>query len=217
MLEDLHIGAAAQGSDGQKLGALTRIVVEQESHTVTHLVVDPGLVESGNLLSPGGWDKPRERLVPVALLRGANEHTLTLACTADELKGYPLFESESYGDAPLPQESRFRLGELLKYIASAAGVGAAPYESPREQIQFNEAPGSAEISEGTTVWRVSPHEEIGEVERVLVDEGTGRLLGLVVRRKGLGRETLTVPVDAIASIGDGVVRVTGDGGERSRR
>lgn len=214
MLENLHIGATAIGSDGQKLGTLARIVVDQGTYTVTHLVVDPGLVESGNLLAPGGWEKPREHVVPIGLLRGVADDGLTLACTEDELKGYPLFESASYSDAPLPQDSRFRLGELIKYIASAAGVGAAPYESPREQIQFNEAPGSAEISEGTAVWRVKPHEEIGAVERVLVDEPTGRLTGLIVRRKGRGRGSVTIPADAIASMSNGVVRVTSAGDER---
>lgn len=216
MLEDLHIGATVTGSDGQKIGTLTRIVVERDTHAVTHLVVDPGLVESGYALAPGGWEKPRERVVPIALLRAVGDDAITLACTEDELKSYPLFESESYSDAPLPRDRRFRLGELIKYIASAAGVGAAPYESPREQIQFNEAPGSAEISEGTAVWRVEPHEEIGEVEHLLVDERTGQLSGLVVRRKGRGRGSVTIPVDAIASIGDGVVRVTSAGEERAR-
>lgn len=217
MLEDLHIGATVAGSDGQKLGTLTRIVVEQDTHAVTHLVVDPGLVESGYALAPGGWEKPRERVVPIALLHAVgDDNAITLACTEEELKGYPLFESESYSDAPLPRDTRFRLGDLIRYIASAAGVGAAPYESPREQIQFNEAPGSAEISEGTAVWRVEPHEEIGEVEHLLMDERTGRLSGLVVRRKGRGRGSVTIPADAIASIGDGVVRVTGDGDERAR-
>ena len=211
MLDDMHIGAAVVGRDGRRLGTLRRVVVERGTHRVTHVVIDPGLVESGNLLAPGGWERPRERVVPLALVTAAREHQIEVACDEDELRRQPLFEHETYVpvEAPAGDGSRFRAGDLVNYIASAAGVGAAPYEPPMS-IQFNESPGSSEIAEGTPVWRLEPHEEIGEVDHVLLDANTGRVTAIVLRRKGLLRHHVVLPIGAITSIEDGVVHAALD-------
>ncbi len=209
MLEDLHIGTSVIGSDGSHLGTLTRIVIERDNGAVTHLVVDPGLVESGNLFAPGGWEKPRERVVPLSLLTSASNEHVTLSCDELLFAQQPLFEQQYYADydqlESLPP--RFRLGDLINYIASAAGVGAAPYEGPRV-IQYNEPAGAAEITEGTPVWRREPHEEIGVVDRVLFDKQTQRVTALVVHGSGiLGHRTVVLPLAAIADIDDEVVHV----------
>lgn len=210
MLEDLHIGASVIGSDGSHLGELTRIVIERDNGAATHIVVDPGLVESGNLLAPGGWEKPRERVVPLSLLTNISDDQVTLSCDELAFQAQPLFEQQYYAEydqlESLPP--RFRLGDVINYIASAAGLGAAPYEGPRV-IQYNEPIGAAEITEGTPVWRREPHEEIGEVERVLVDAQTQRVTALVVHGSGiLGHRTVMLPLNAIAALEDEVVHVT---------
>ena len=209
MLEDLHIGVPVTGSDGNHLGTLTRIVIKRADGAVTHLVVDPGLVESGNLLAPGGWEKPRERVVPLSLLVDASDERVTLSCDEASFQQQPLFEQQSYADHDQLDSvpPRFRLGDLINYIASAAGIGAAPYEGPRV-IQYNEPTGAAEIAEGTPVWRREPHEEIGVVERVLFDAQTQRVSGLVLRRSGLVHHHVVLPLKAIADIDDEVVHVT---------
>ncbi|HEX8036968.1 MAG TPA: PRC-barrel domain-containing protein [Ktedonobacterales bacterium] len=210
MLEDLHIGTDVMGSDGSHLGTLTRIVIERDNDEVTHLVVDPGLVESGNLLAPGGWEKPRERVVSLSLLVNADDKHVTLSCDEEAFRQQPLFEQQYYADYDqldaLPP--RFRLGELINYIASAAGLGAAPYEGPRIR-QYNEPQGAAEIAEGTPVWRRKPHEEIGEVEQVLFDPLTERVTALVVRRSGIVvHPRVLLPISAVADVQDEVVHVT---------
>lgn len=210
MLEDLHIGTDVKGSDGSHLGTLTRIVIERNTGAVTYLVVDPGLVESGNLFAPGGWDKPRERVVSVSLLKDATDKRVTLSCDKEAFQQQPLFEQQYYADYnqldTLPP--RFRLGELINYIASAAGAGGAPYEGPGI-IQYNEPAGAAEIAEGTPVWRREPHEEIGEVERVLFDPQSQRATALVVHGSGIiGHQHVVLPITAIADIQDEVIHVT---------
>src|SRR5262249_17297522 len=207
MLEELHIGVAVTGSDGRRLGTLQRIVVERDNYQVSHLVVDPGLLESGNLLAPGGWERPRARILPVSLVVEAASQHLVLSCDEAAFRLLPLFEQEAYVEASPPSGGGFRLGELVNYIASVAGVGAAPYEPSTEEITFNEPAGSAEIAEGTPVWRREPHDEIGTVERLLVDEHSGRLSALVVRRKGFGHHAVLLPLAAITELADGIVHV----------
>ena len=43
--------------------------------------------------------------------------------------------------------------------------------------------------------------------RALLDESTGRLRALVVRRRGLARHTVVLPMTAVTDLSDGVVHV----------
>jgi sporulation protein YlmC with PRC-barrel domain len=215
MLEDLSIGAPVISSDGHQIGALERIVVERDERRVTHVVIDPGLLESGNLLSPGGWEKPRARIVPISAVQNVSDDRIHLVLDQRAFAEEPLFEQEYYANADLQtgevqaegDKPRFRLGELIHYIATAAGLGAAPYE-PTTEIAFRESTESAEIAAGTPVWRRTPHEEIGVVERVLVDAETSRITAFVLRRKGRGGKVIQVPIEAVSDVQDGVVHVT---------
>src|SRR5260221_14196541 len=91
MLQDLHIGAPVLARDGRTLGELARVVVDP-GHQVTHLVVDPGLVESGNLLEAGGGEKARGRVRPVELVERAGPAHNQLSCDEAQLRAPPPFE-----------------------------------------------------------------------------------------------------------------------------
>lgn len=216
MIEDLRIGTAVHASAGKQIGQLSRIVVDGASDRVVSLVVDPGLVESGNLLAPGGWERPRERVVPVAQVASTAPDSIALTLSEDDFEQLPLFEQEHFisvsaaaaeqGEAPgTAGAARFEAGQLLSYAASEFGLGGAPYLPPAE-ITHAEPPTAGAIAAGTQVWRLEPHERIGEVERVLVDSTTQRVSGLVLRR-GLLRHHVVLPVAAITGVEDGVVHV----------
>ncbi len=206
MLDELRIGATVHGADHKKIGTLKRIVVERDGTHVTHLVVDPGLIESGNLFAPGGWEKPRERLAPIGLVSATNDDGVTLSCDEAAFLALPVFERETFEDTP-PGGKPFNLGELVSYIATGAGVGAGPYTPSDEELDFNESPGSVEIAEGSPVWRTIPHEEIGEVVRVLYDDATDSVRSLVVRHRRLGGRSVIIPMSNIVSLSDGVVHI----------
>lgn len=217
MLEDLRIGVAVTGSDGRHLGKLTRIVIDRTDSHVTHLVVDPGLAESGNLLVAGGWEKPRERVVPISLVTSTGEHGLALSCDEAAFQQQPLFERKEFTDADTsavsgpegqsPWQSRYELGEVVNLVSSSWGLGGAPYIAPAD-ISLNETPDSTTIAEGTPVWRIAPHDEIGHVDRVLADPQTQRVSALVVRRKGLLAHRIILPMEQVTEIDDGVVHIT---------
>lgn len=215
MLEDLHIGVAVHGSDHHHLGKLSRVVIEPAGEQITHVVVKPGLAESGNLLKPGGWEEPRERVVPVALIAVASKDDVRLACDETAFQQLPLFERKEYADVDVmagagasgPALTRFQLGELVNYISSGWGLGAAPYVAPAD-ISLNETPTAINIEDGSPVWRIHPHEEIGVVERVLVDATTQRVSALVMRRTGLFRHRVLLPIERVSNVDDGVVHTT---------
>lgn len=216
MIEDLRIGAPVRATNDKQVGHLARVVVDGATDRVVSLVVDPGLVESGNLLAPGGWERPRERVVPVAQVASATPALIALTLSEDEFNQLALFEQERFvsaateaadqGDQPgSAQAARFEAGQLLNYASSEFGLGGAPYLPPAE-ITHAEPPTAGAIAAGTQVWRLDPHERIGEVERVLVDGATQRVSGLVLRR-GLLRHHVVLPVAAITGVEDDVVHV----------
>lgn len=216
MIEDLRIGTAVHATTGKHIGRLARVVVDGASDRVLSLVVDPGLVGSGNLLAPGGLERPRERVVPVAQVASATPENIVLTLSEDDFEELPLFEQEHFispsaaaaehgQQAGTPGAARFEAGQLLNYAASEFGLGGAPYLPPAE-ITHAEPPNAGAIADGTQVWRLDPHERIGEVERVLVDGATQRVSGLVLRR-GLLRHQVVLPVSAITGVEDDVVHV----------
>jgi len=215
MLHDLHIGAPVRTRDGHTVGELVRVVMNAQRQA-THLVVDPGLVESGHLLEAGGWEKPRERVLPVALVEAASPEAVQLAADEAQFLAQPLFERREFialdpADAAGQPgwQSRFRLGDLISFVVAGWGLGAAPYVPP-EQITYNEAPGSISIGEGTPVWRLEPHEHLGDVERVLTEgagAGGSTITALVVRRPGIRGEHVVLPITAVRDVSGDTVHV----------
>jgi sporulation protein YlmC with PRC-barrel domain len=207
MIEQLRIGAHVFSSDGKQVGSLSRIVVSGADLMVTELVVDPG-PHLSEALEPGGLDKSRDRAVPVALARQVTEDGIILSCDTVAFARLPLFERRQYVEAPVEAgHSRFRVGEVLNYLASTFGLGAAPYLPDTEEITFDLAPGSDALPEDAPVWRNAPHEEIGVVERTLADSTTQRVTGLVIRRKSIDDRLVVVPASAITTVEDGVAHV----------
>ncbi len=237
LLKDLRIDAHVQGRDGKRLGKLQRIVIAEADQRVTHLVVDPGLLASGNALAPGGWEKPRARLIPIALVTAANADGVTLDTDEAAFDTYPIFEQERATVVAPPADlaetpdrahwwSSANLGAVINYVSSMVG---APYLSPDAGPSTDETPGEAEIEAGTAVWRRTPvasatpsadadaidtspqrfeETEIGVVERALIDTQTNRVSALVIRRKGLGGRLVILPMEDVADLEDDLVHVT---------
>jgi hypothetical protein len=215
MIENLRIGAPVYTSYGARAGVLERIVVSSADpqgrgeRRVTSLVVDPGFRDLSELLSPGSVEKPRARTVPVELVTSADEEGVRLSCNAEEFEALPLFERREYVAAPVEQEGRrFRWGDIINYAAAAFGLGSAPYMPSTEATAFNEAAGSAALPARASVWREKPHEEIGHIERTLVDSETDRVVGFALRLKRQDEMQVLLPVEAITSIEDGVAHVS---------
>lgn len=215
MIEKLRIGAPVYTNDGARAGTLERIVLSNDpagadsERRVASLVVDPGFRDLGELLSPGSVEKPRARTVPIALATSIEEDAVRLSCDAQTFTALPLFERHEYVAGPVePDGQRFRWGDIINYAAAAFGLGAAPYLSDSEATTFNESAGSASLPARAPVWRSEPHEEIGQIERTLVDSDSDRVTGFVLRRERMDEALVTLPVEAITSIEDGVAHVS---------
>lgn len=69
------------------------------------------------------------------------------------------------------------------------------------------APHEVEIPRDAPVWRLNPHQKVGEVERVIFDQATGNLADLVIRRGFLFTSEVVLPVRFIVEVVAGIVRI----------
>ena len=203
-LEDLRLDAAVVSRDGHKLGSLSRFVVDTTTWRLTHVVVDTGILRSGEALWKGGWGLSHDRLVPIGAVKEASSNEVRITMSAEEFKEHSQDYSEEYfTPAPDVVKGAPDVSDVRRVAMSLPGE-PGPYLMA--QTTSLEA-GEADVPDDAPVWRLDPHEKIGEVERVLYDAATKRLDALVVRRGHFFSKEVVLPAEHIVEVVAGVVRV----------
>ena len=206
-LEDLRIGAHVHSQDGHKLGTINKFVVNGKTLSLTHVVVDTGLLRSGEPLWKGGWGLSHDRVVPLAAVAHATSGRVDLTMTADDFKEHSADYEEEYFEAmPDLSPGRPDLGDVARLTSSIPGEPGPWLMLEKREI----GPDDVEIPKDAPVWRLHPHQKIGEVERVIFDESTGKVQDLVIRRGTLFSKDVVLPVRCIVEIVAGIVRVNID-------
>ena len=202
---DLNTGADVYSSDGHKLGSLHRVVLRRSDLGVSHLVVDIGFLRSGHKLWEGGFGLDYDRVVSIDRVGNVTPDRVELLLTAAEFKDMPEYTAESF-EAPqdltpdefdLPDVAN-RLQHLAAMIGSTSNVWVVE--------RLNRPIGSVDIKEGTDVWRQKPHEKLGDVRRLLLDD-EGRLRAFVISRGFIFKQEVVLPVRYVSELLDEVVRV----------
>lgn len=202
-LEDLRIGAAVISSDGHKLGTLSKFVVRNDERRLTHVVVDTGILRSGEPLWKGGWGLSHDRVVPLLAVDSATSDRVSLTMSAEDFRDHSVDYEEEYFEAmPDFEPGSADLGDIARFASSIPGEPGPWIMLDRRAL----SPGELEIPKDAPVWRLNPHEKIGEVERVLLSDG-GAIEGLVIKRGLIFSREVVLPVHAIVEIVAGIVRV----------
>lgn len=203
-IEDLRLHADIISADGHKLGTLSRFVFEPVSRKLTHIVIDTGILRSGQPLWKGGWGLSHDRFVPIGVLASADSRAIRLTMTADEFRDLSHDYVEEYFKPLLDLEpGEPDLSDIARLAMSIPGE-PGPYLMQQATALL---PHEAEVHDDSPVWRLNPHQKIGEVERVLFDEGTKRIRALVVRRGYLFSKEVVLPIDDVVEVVGGIVRV----------
>lgn len=199
-LENLHPGAEVVSSDAKEVGKLHAIVVDPRDNEVTQVVVNAG----PHFPEPGFGD-PRLVEAPIDQVEDAGERRVTLRATADEFRAMPVyaerrfFPARSRDEAPAGNvwwNTGVAIGASLSGILTGIAV---PGET------FRRAEFERHILDDTPVWREAPRDHIGDVERVLIDEETDEIRGLVIRRGALLSHEVVLPMEYVTEIQDGVI------------
>jgi uncharacterized protein YrrD len=203
-IEDLRLGADVLSHEGHKLGVLSRFVIHRDSLKLTHIVVDTGILRSGEPLWKGGLGISHDRLVPIGALRDVSDREVRISMHGEDfLRLTRDFEEEYFEPLPDAVEGWPDLSDVRRIAASLPGEPGPYLMHERSALAATQA----DIADDAPVWRLNPHEKIGEVDRVLFDERTRKLQALVVRRGHFFSKDVVLPVEFLVEVVAGVVRV----------
>jgi sporulation protein YlmC with PRC-barrel domain len=184
--------------DGKSVGTVSRLVLHPDSRQVVAIVVQQGVIDR------------REVVVPLGKVARFSEE-VRLDVRASELAGFGLYGAPSLRPMPdhwpMPtgfDERSFFLvagdgwtAATLPFQLTSSAVSGTPAFIPDPEAPERRA--EPAIAEATTVYD-GAGQDLGDVEGVELDQATGRITRVIVRRGRLfGRET-TVPAGLIASV-----------------
>jgi len=185
---DLTIGAQVQCTDKQ-CGKLVKVVVDPSTQQVSDLILEQGLLFK------------TARVVPVSAVEKATPGEVYLGIPSDELDNCAEYrEIELHEPAPDVQRPAPAI-DLM-----SGGVSPTPIVPMiRKRIREGVAAGRAILDHKTGIENLS--EELGHVDHVILDESTGGIVELVMRR-GFFPGYYVIPMTTIEEISDGNVLVS---------
>jgi sporulation protein YlmC with PRC-barrel domain len=194
-----RLGADVHCSDGH-CGKISTLVINRGDDAVTHLVVEPP------------HRQELATLVPLRLVDAADtaKGDVRLRCTMAEFGQLdPAEETIFLADNEDFSTSRELVFSWPYYAPGVMSPGAPgrPGDPDRvgrvvtEDIVEDELPGEDEVARGEQVH--AQDGDVGHVQGIVVDAGTGRVTSVLLREGHLlGRRTVLIPRSAIAEVGE---------------
>jgi sporulation protein YlmC with PRC-barrel domain len=185
--------------EGKSVGTVSRLVLGPLSEEVVALVVQQGVLNR------------REVVVPINKVADFGKE-VRLSLRASELAGLDLFNAQPL--KPMPDHWKMPLGfdqrslfliagdgwttAVLPFVLTSPRVSGTPAYIPDPDAHVDPEPA---IAVKTSVLD-NAGRQIGEVEGVEVDEASGRITRIIVRRGRLFHTETAIPASLIASVGD---------------
>lgn len=190
-------------ADGQKIGTISRIVIDAKTRDVTDLVVDRGVLSG------------EERVIPVGLVDLENQERLMLRETNQAIDDFPKYETSHYvdsDDSAAPYEN-VRASYWFPPVDFQAPIPrTVPDVVPDRPIEPKTSipEGRIAIAEGARVLG-SDEQHIGNVERVIVNPETKAVTHFVIGKGFLLKEHKLVPADWVSDVDEDSIRLSVNG------
>ncbi len=174
-MRKLDPGEQVYGSDGERLGSVSRLVVDETAHRVTHLVIG-------------------DRVVGIAHLRPSGGGRLTVDLDREGFQSQPDITAARVEGVPTHWQAPEGWTHSSFVRIAGALFGQAPYTPPAEVD--DDAANVHELTAGSPVW--SGYTELGRIEAVdTADDGT--ITRLVVESSE-PRRKVAVPIEAVQEV-----------------
>jgi uncharacterized protein YrrD len=187
----ITIGTPALADDG-KVGRVARVIIHPATQEVEGVVV-----EQGGMLT-------HDLVIPIDAITGADEDSLRVRGTRDEIDSYPPF---ALGHYTLPPEDWIPPTDdpasIYLFPASPYAVGAfgRPAPQPEPPVKELETLGAGDVDVARDTPLFCRGREVGRLDRVFTRGETDRVTHLVVSR-GMMRRDLAVPVELVELLDD---------------
>jgi PRC-barrel domain len=174
-MRKLDPGEQVFGSDGERLGSVSRLVVDESAHRVTHLVVG-------------------DRVVGIGHLRPSPEGRLTVDLDHEGFQSQPDITAARVEGVPTHWQAPEGWTHSSFVRIAGALFGQAPYTPPAEVD--DDAANVHELTEGSPVW--SGYTELGRIRAVdAADDGA---ISRIVVESERPRRRVVVPIDAVQEV-----------------
>jgi sporulation protein YlmC with PRC-barrel domain len=188
-LSDFHLGAEVVAGDGRKVGTLARVVVQANGFDPKALVVKEEESFAGRLLSAESLAVSDEVIVPISAVESATHDVVKLSMSSHDVRHQPPYLS--YQLRPLSAgTAAFEEASVV-----TGGIALPTYEEIAAK-----APDEIEIERGENVMLGTSGVRLGTVQDVLFDKG--EMIGVVVRRDGLFKKDVMLPIRFISRADD---------------
>lgn len=184
-------GATVYSSDDKNAGNVHQVVIDPETNEVTHIVILRGLIFKD------------DKVIPVENVVSATHERVDLNCKLEEIKAMSPLDIKKYTN--LNEAS----GVSRIYPPMVGGLysdpGPQPYvvtettrTIPEELIVLKE--GAKVIS--------SDEEHVGDVERIYIDEESGKVTRFIISQGLLLKTRKSVPIQMVDGIEDEEVHLS---------
>jgi uncharacterized protein YrrD len=190
-------GAEVFTATGEKIGTISRIVIDAKTRDVTDLVVERGALFKD------------EKVIPVGLVDLENKDRIMLRETNQNVDDFLDYETTHYvplDEAGVPYENidTYYWYPPTNFQTPIGGIlpGIRPDYIPQTETSIPE--GRVAISEGAQVM-TADDKHIGNVEQVIANSGTNNVTHFVVGKGFLLKEHKLVPAHWVTSVGENQV------------
>jgi PRC-barrel domain len=174
-MRKLDPGEQVFGSDGERLGSVSRLVVDESAHRVTHLVVG-------------------DRVVGIGHLRPSPDGRLTVDFDHEGFQSQPDITAARVEGVPTHWQAPEGWTHSSFVRIAGALFGQAPYTPPVEVD--DDVANVHELTEGSPVW--SGYTELGRIRAVdAADDGA---ISRIVVESERPRRKVVVPIDAVQEV-----------------
>ncbi len=185
-------GAEVFTATGEKIGTISRIVIDAKTRDVTDLVVERGALFKD------------EKVIPVGLVDLENKDRIMLRETNQNVDDFLDYETTHYvplDEAGVPYENidTYYWYPPTNFQTPTGGIlpGIRPDYVPQTETSIPE--GRVAISEGAQVM-TADDKHIGNVEQVIANSGTNNVTHFVVGKGFLLKEHKLVPAQWVTSV-----------------
>ena len=188
--------ADVYSAQGDRLGTLSRVIIDPNNRKVTHIVVENGLMF------------PTNKIIPIDQMNPQIEEKIILTSSEEDLKNFPDFEESHYVDldtneTPGSDVTTSYWYPPVDYAWWRTGIPslAAPMPVYTIRTTQNIPEGTVALEEGAKVISADD-KNVGSIEQLVVDPQDNRVSHFVVGEGLLFKERKLIPVTWISTIGE---------------
>lgn len=207
---ELKEGTSVFTPAGEEVGRVNRFVLDPATNKVTHIVIQKG------------WLLPEDKVLPFEMVKSASEDRVVLSEEIRNFDELPPFEETRFiraADDDRPADSRPAPDPDYEYTPAYywypahsnigfPGFGLGHFAWPtRETATSRNIPAdTVPLAEGTDVV-TSDGEQVGSVERLIVDSNTNEATHFVISQGVLFKDRKLVPTQWVKSVDENNVRL----------